>query len=393
MRVTKQLSFFFILLLAPMVLLAQAKSKPGFVILNSNDTIRGIISFINEGKIGEELRVSLNEKTIDLKPNEVLGVGIDGDKFYSTQIIENLLVEVVVEGLVSLYRHNNEFYVKKIGYNLHKLEPEIVDGDKSLQVRKNTRWKGIFNLWCNDCPSSVSAIASLQAKEKELIAFIVNYNRCVNAEYNEFRAEKKWFTFKAGLYFGFSQTQINSKFSETVFPYLSRKYTSADPTLGILFAFSSPRISDRVSFQTELIYNAAKYYSFIEVQKYNRVQYFQTDITLISLSLPLSIGYKLLEGKWETTLFAGISPSYNFNSNATLFSEEVENNLVTSYLSNAFNILAIDIGPRGGAVIKRDFNLFSAGIILSFQSNAIDNTFELSSMLNRFSVSILIQNK
>jgi hypothetical protein len=173
--------------------------RDGYVILNSNDTLRGLV----EAGVGSDAFKSCQfklSKTDELRiyhPEDIKGYGIYMGRVYSSRKIqgkdqkfEKAFLRLIVSSLVSLYEFENEFYVEKGEVSPYRLSNEETEffagGQRSL--KKTNKHIAILNMLMSDKPQLKNAIREISLNEKALIKLVEDYNNLNGAamiNYNE----------------------------------------------------------------------------------------------------------------------------------------------------------------------------------------------------------------
>lgn len=101
-------------------LVAQENFKPGYIITNSNDTIKGFISQLNKDAFTKcSFKKNLNEKSIDYLPGEIFAYRFQNDgKYFITKETtlssgnKTIFLEYLIKGKANIYfmRDNVDHY-------------------------------------------------------------------------------------------------------------------------------------------------------------------------------------------------------------------------------------------------------------------------------------------
>lgn len=372
----------------------QSDFRSGFIITLDNDTIQGQVDYRSNSKNYESCIFKGEQGEIEYYPNQIVGFGYYNDKFFSSQIVEGSFVEVLVDGTISLYRLRNKYHIKK-DTSFFDLESiiEEVEIDGKIGTKETSKWRGILTYLVSDCLQNPSGITSnIKLDEKSLTRLTVKYNKCKGTEFTEFKASKPWTKFDYGATLGVSRSGITTDGSGS-FSYLDDSYSSIDPSIGVLIAISSPRITEKIAFQGELHFLKSSYSSLVELE--SPTEYHDTFIELTTLSIPLSLKYSFPEKKYGIYLQGGINYDYHLSSNTRLLSERVNGNVVNTIPeSTAFEINDNQIGYWGGVGILKSYQKFKGSITIRyFQMSALNKTEGFTSNNNRISLNIILFKK
>jgi hypothetical protein len=193
---------------------------------------------------------------------------------------------------------------------------------------------------------------------------------------------------------GVTKSEIHITNESWAFSYLADSYRSVNPSIGLLIAISSPRISERVAFQSEIHFIKSAYSSLVELGGVP-TEYHDTYIDLSTLSVPLSLKYSFPEKKFGWYLQGGINYEYHLNSDTRLLSEYVTGNVVnTSTERSAFELNDNQIGYWGGIGVLKSYRKFKGSIsIRYFQMSAFNKTEGFSANSNRISFNLILFKK
>jgi len=355
---------------------SQSDLRHGYVITLENDTINGQLDYrsnLNNYKscvfIGEQ-------EGRKYYPHEIKGFGYYNDKFYASQIIEGSFVEALVIGDISLYKSKDKYHLKKDTsiYDLESIHEKVrIDG--KVYLRENNTWRGIISYLIGDCINNTNNVVSnIDLNEKSLTRLIVQYNQCKDSEFKEYKVKKPWIKYDFGATVGLSRSEIRiTKYSET-FLYLDDLYSSIDPSIGVLFGFSSPRIKEKIAFQGEIHYIKSSYSSLVVINNVSSTEYHDTYIDLRTLSMPLSLKYSFPEKKYGLYLQGGINYDYHLSASSRLMTEIVTGNLVnTSAERSAIEIKNNQIGYWGGIGIQKSYQKFKASLAVRYFEMSVLN--------------------
>lgn len=375
---------------------SQSDFRNGFIITPENDTIYGQINYrsnLNNYKscifIGEQ-------EGREYYPHEIKGFGYNNDKFFASQIIEGSFVEALVIGDISLYKSKDKYHLKKDTsiYDLESSREEVKIGRK-VYVRESNKWRGIISVLISDCYYNTNDIIStINLNEKSLTNLIVEYNQCKGSAFKEFKTKKPWINYDWGAAVGLARSEIQISKYSTYYLYLDDSYCSVDPSAGILFTISSPRITEKFAFQGEIHYIKSGYSSLVVLNQ-SSTEYYDTYIDLTTLSMPLSLKYSFPEKKYGLYLQGGINYDYHLNSETKLMTEIVSGNVVNTYPErSAFKINNNQIGYWAGIGILKSYPEFKAGIGLRyFEMSALNSTGIFKASNNRIMINLILITK
>jgi len=303
---------------------AQNNFKKGFIITLENDTIQGLVEYRSNSKNYESCIFKTDKGERTYFPNQINGFGYIDDKLFSSRVIENAFVEVLVIGNLSLYKHKFKYLIRK-DTSTYELEShtEEVEVDGKIGIVETTKWKGILTYLISDCLQNPGGLTSnINLEEKSLTRLILKYNKCTGSEVTELKAGKPWTKFSYGLIGGVTRSEIKITDELNTYTHMDDAYSSIDPFIGILIEIASPRITERFTFQGELQFLKSSYSSLV-TRETTFIQHHDTFIDLTTLSIPLSLKYALPQKKYGAHFQVGVNFDYHLNGETRLSTEQV----------------------------------------------------------------------
>jgi len=374
----------------------QNNFRNGFIITLEKDTIIGQVNYRSNTKNYKSCIFKSDQKVREYFPEEIIGFGYYNDKFFSSQIIEGSFVEVLVLGEISLFKSQNKYHLKKDTsvYDLESFSEEVkIDG--KVGIRENNRWRGITSYLISDCINNTNNVVSkLKLEEKSLTKLVVRYNKCKGLDFTEFKARKPWIKYEYGATVGIVRSEIQCRRISRSMPYLDDSYSSINPSIGILLSISSPRISERIAFQSEIHFIKSSYSSLVIINNVS-TEYHDTYIDLSTLSVPLSFKYSFPAKKYGLYLQAGINYDYHLNAKSKLLSESVTGNVVNTFPErSAFEINKNQIGYWGGMGILKSYHKFKASIAIRyFGMPALNKPGDFTASNSRILINLILFKK
>ena len=222
-------------------ILAQSDYRPGFVILNNNDTIDGLIDFNGDYK-NENLcrfKFKAEDRFTEYKPFEIVGYRFLDDKFYISKEIningkkENKFLEFLVHGIVDLYSYREingvHFFIQKESEGLIELKKTeyktFVDGNEF--IRKDLKYIGLLKYLFADAPEIQNEIELVNVDRKSLTYIAVAYHE-------EVCKERKCIIYKKKL----PATILN------IGPLVGANRLSIDPEILRIASYGKPDLYD-----------------------------------------------------------------------------------------------------------------------------------------------------
>jgi hypothetical protein len=182
------LSFFLIILSASQVL-AQLGFYEGYIVTNQNDSVFGKIGAYQKKKIIEYCILKKDGEEVKYYPNMIQRFGFTSGSCFVTKVLRDTIAQVLVEGKLSLYKYQTTLYIRKDSNKVQKLETytnRVMDNGKMYYV-EDIKWKGIITYLTSDCNIDPNELKKLQLLEVQLTEFVVNYNKCANSKFIEYK--------------------------------------------------------------------------------------------------------------------------------------------------------------------------------------------------------------
>lgn len=366
--------------------------RDGYIITLEQDTLRGQVDYRSNVKNYVSCLFKNTNGEREYFPDQITGFGYVDDRFFSSEVVDGWFAEVLVLGEMSLYKFEEKYLIKK-NDELYELEAKAIEEEnEAIGTKKDNRWKGIVTFLINDCMSDYGeTIRTLTLGEKSITRLVLQYNDCKNTNSVVFKANKPWTKFELGAAFGVVHSNIGINEKSVIFRHLDNSYNSLNPSFGLVFKVSFPRLSESLAFQSELHFLKSNYASLIEMDGVP-LEYHDTFINLNLMSIPLSVKYSLPEKKYGLYFQGGINLDFYFNSNARVFSESIFENVVTTFPeSQAFEINKSQFGIWAGAGLRKSLNRYRLDSSIRYtQITGFTDAEGLKTSHNRISLHLII---
>lgn len=348
----------------------QSDFRSGFIVIPSGDTLLGEIEYKKRSRNYEECTFRSNGKVQAFGPNELIGFALQ-DTYYAAKVVNEAFVEALVIGELSLYRHKQRFIVSKgdVIYFLESKDTIVTIDGKSVSKRDN-RWKGIMSyLVSAHVPEIGKRMENMALSEKSLTRLAREYNSSSGSSYLVFKESKKWFDGDFGVAGGFSMTSVNIRQSIQS-QHLSRSYRAWVPTFGAEMSISSPRLNDRLSVQTGILYTKASYAALVIIPTVSDAEYYDSFISHSTLSWPMGLAYSVTRKKISMFGVAGFNFDFNIKRSTRLLKETVyyAGNVDTHAETEAFQISGNQPGVFFGAGSSLNLSKCRVGLVTKFFS-------------------------
>lgn len=174
------------------ILYAQTDFRSGYIINNSGDTLFGEIDYRGDLLMSERCRFKTGEDMIiDYSPDEISAFRFDNSRYFVSKEVndENLFLEYLIQGTVSLYFLGNEeddkFFLEKrdLGIMEIRYEEAIVYRNDQPYLVESTWHNELLTKYMQDVPKLTSRINNIKRPERRiLIKLVADYNKAVSNE-------------------------------------------------------------------------------------------------------------------------------------------------------------------------------------------------------------------
>lgn len=390
----KLILFFVFFLPAFQFVFAQQDFRDGFIVKTQRDTIFLRIDYRSKARNYELCRTKDGSGIKEYGPEELLGYGFVNDKYFESGIVEGSFAEVLVLGELSLYQHDGSYYAKKDEKLYHLEERKIkTENGATVGIRADTKWKGLLGFLMSDCITGQELLKELRFEERRITNLTIQYNTCRHSPFTVYKASMPWTKAEAGIVLGMTRSTLVLDNDHNL-PYLNNQYHSLNPSIGLILAISSPRVSEKIAFQPEVHMSQVNYSSTRVVRGQAYTMYDDTYINVTTISTPLLIRYSFPERKYSLQLNVGIVLDSHIKSDTRVIRETVANAVVTTAEGNAFGIKKSQLGYNAGFSVMRSFSEFRAGLLLRYAVlGGFAKTIELPVQTRKLSLSVILQMK
>lgn len=186
-----------ILFICSLASYGQIDFRPGYIILNNNDTTFGLINYLSDIQNSAfcTFKKTSESQSIKYKPDEISGYRFINGKYYTSKkiFVENnsqlLFLEFLIKGRANVYycRTNNSdhYFMEKdsIINELDNSEHTWNEDGKNISSRSQL-YKGVIKYLFQDCPSIWNNIDRLTFSKKSIISISKEYHErtCTNEQ-------------------------------------------------------------------------------------------------------------------------------------------------------------------------------------------------------------------
>jgi hypothetical protein len=251
--------FFLAFILIISDLNAQSDFKPGYVILNNDDTLLGKIDSRGDKVMSTTCRFKSNnaDSITIFDPGDIIEYRFIDGKCYVSRNLESgelIFLEYLINGKLNIYYYRNvddeDFYlVDKEGLPLKiipfKEEIRFID-DGTRVLYQSKLHVGLLQIYTNDADDfKPEPIKIIKPDHNNLIKLAENYHNTVCKDEKCIIYEKSVPFIKASFELIYGQTLFNKK-------YIEKDIHTSDFGLGIYFGM--PRANERFYFKTGIKY-------------------------------------------------------------------------------------------------------------------------------------------
>lgn len=160
---------------------AQIDFKPGYLITNAGDSLRGELAY-RVKKLSHKSAIFIGEDGVrkEMRPESIQAYGYDDGQRFQSGIVEEAFVIVLVDSYLSLYEHGSIFYLKKGDEVVTISTKEAIQPDGSVITGEPLKiaQTRMVNSLVFDC----STEDQLSLTKSGLTRLVLNYNQCKSAE-------------------------------------------------------------------------------------------------------------------------------------------------------------------------------------------------------------------
>lgn len=297
----KSIPFIGIFLLSFFSVLSQNDFRPGYILKNEGDTIRGWVSYSESNSPYKNCVFKTNDgaSSSTYTPDQLKGYGINAGRYYiSTTVISDsvsslVFAHVVVSGRATLLRAKGILYLLDTEgktYELSKKELghayyQGVKYAKSDEAYK----KGILAWKMSDYPELRHQIERSHLHTKSLVALFEAYNLHFSYAPSLFKRKLPLTAIQLGPTMDFTYSKISNVESLQLGLRVNEKQFATDKSLspGLSLFISSPRLSEKIWTHIDILYQQKSFESLSNDK--NSITTFALNYT--SVTVPITVGY------------------------------------------------------------------------------------------------------
>lgn len=311
---------------------AQSLFTRGYIILNTNDTITGLIDY-RSSELNTWLcrfRESEHAPVVEYRPGEIAGYRFQDGKYYVSRTVgepgteRNLFLEYILNGTVDLYFYsensNPYFLIESKEGDLVQLYNEVNVLTNEYQVQyehASKKYIGQLKYIFADFPEAHSRIDNLTLNNKNLIDLIKRYHEHVYGNTDYVLYEKKETKVRAVVSPVFSHEWLNMKTNGESL-YNDFRFKGTGLSAGVLLHLTLPYINEKLSAELALMGGRSNLYGNISSQGSSVVvTEKRIDLKYNYLKSHLLLSYTWPKGRLRPLLAAGIGYNYVLSEEKT----------------------------------------------------------------------------
>jgi hypothetical protein len=298
---------------------------PGYIVKDSNDTIRCLI---------RERRITTSTESIVTKPeqsgreqifklSDISAFMVNGNHYVSAKNIgfsKDHFLKLLFRGRVKLFSYQDkgdEYFVMEKENTWTELQNNLdtIRVGETIAVRRSNRYRGQLRVLMKDAPQLNNKFEKVRYDSKSLAEIAKDYHLQIdrNQPYTEYLTRETMIRAEVGLWIGAGIGRL--EMSESLFTgYYGINRIDFGPaslfSAGILLSLH-PNFAKKISLDLEPSYQSSKYESHVTYIDFNTVES-RVRFELQAVNLPLSISYTFREHGKTTRPFvkAGLWRSY-----------------------------------------------------------------------------------
>ncbi|MBL0743471.1 outer membrane beta-barrel protein [Chryseolinea lacunae] len=304
-------------------------------------------------------RTSERGDATDYAPDQLAGYGYAGNARFESRSIdaengqkEQLFLELLVRGTVSLFRVDNSFFMEKKGEGkLMRLtiEHTTVERDGRQVPITNNRYLGVINLMMHDCATIKKSLRGMALSEKKLTHLVERYNACMGTEAETFKVKMPWLRLGAGVMTGVVQSNLIISSDQTYMQPWTSPYRKSNAIFGgVAFHLTSPRVNEKFALLVELQYLKSSFYSYTDVNSGFGSARNYASVSITDLRIPLGLRYTFSNKGFAPYLALGVNNIIHSSGSSSMRREEIYHSDVQSVHWEPLPLLKHQFGVWGG---------------------------------------------
>lgn len=356
-----------IIIVSCLALSAQNGYRDGYIVTSKGDSITGQIYYTSKTQCYKFCRFKKDELVTEYKPVDLRSFSIYKQRTFVSGVEEDVFVELLIKGELSLYSKDNTFFMKKEGqiYPLQKYRKTKDDG-YSLDYKYN-KWRGVVAHLVSDKMERIIDPHKFQFYERYLTELVCRYNLLGSEECVVSNENLAWSKSYYGIVTGINHEFIDFRNRIEGYDFSVAHRSITVPYVGLMINTCWPRISDNLSLQMEALFSNLKISSTKITILDDATQYLDHYLSVSKVSIPISVKYDIPHiRKLNWQIQAGAVVDYNIKADYKVQIDKENNSLVESYKNNSFEVHKCQFGIWGGISLSKEFNHFNGSLGLRY---------------------------
>lgn len=321
--------------------------RPGFIVKASGDTIQGLVKYRESKRKYKTCIFKTTESSTpqEYNPTDIIAYGITNDALFESRNIVNdegveisTFLEVLIHGKLSLYEHQDMFFLKKEKGKLTRIAAETNDpgiGGIVGEIRTtttSTKHLVLLNTLTNDCPVPQELLAKVLKKitAPNIMAIVEAYNNCSEpASSITYRQDKPWLSAEKGVLIGSHTTRLKF-YDKTNLVNDANFSVSHNIIVGGHLNLRSPRRSEKLSLHVDAFLSKEQYLGYQERHGPLIIHRNDYDIDITRVATVI-MGRYTMANSGKAKPFLAIGATHNFilgsTTNVRFESETTINNI------------------------------------------------------------------
>lgn len=368
--------------------------KDGFIVTNQLDTLACKVAKNITTNIRLSCKLDGAAEISTYTSADIQGYGYTESRFFQSNVVRGAFVEVIIEGGINLYHLNERYYVQKGEGKLYPLTEKtdtIQEGTKTI-IKIIQPWKGVLNKLMSDCRDRDTVQTTItRLAERSLVRLLNKYHNCANVEYLDYKRQLPWTQFELGGLIGAQNATLRPSVSNPSFEYLDNTYQSFTGQVGLVVNWSSPRILRKWSLHTGAIYAQNRFHSSNVVPKPVKDEYYDLNIFLQTVSIPLLIQFESGTRPWSWVGQFGFWMDKHLTLESEVIQETVNDNIVETSIYEGFRSDFFKVGYAFSVGVVRTFPSFRASLLVRYRDlPLLSDEIEVDVEGSRFSLNLII---
>jgi hypothetical protein len=381
----KSLQFALLLALLSISLFAQAQYREGYMITLDKDTLHGQVYYRMNSSAYDVCKFQDAQGTKVFTPHEISGFGFTDDAFFSSRFIDGLFVEVLLAGRITMFKHKNNLYLKKEGYDYFPIDNEKMTMVNNHKVKSPSKWRGLLTYMTSDCNSGSFDFANNTGQIRELILALQTYHTCINEPHIEYKSNRPWTRFEPGIFVGAGISAVEIQPTE----FMDGRYNPTTPLFGVQLTITSPRITDLLALEIHASLSSTSIHSLVVREVRQSTLYHESLFSSSMLTTGANLRYALFNKRLQGFVHLGMQ-YYRHFYDLTIHTDELRNNWVTPFVQVPGTDVSSDgYVLNGGISVMYKFPFFQAGLGVFYSPSLIANDIFISTIDN-YSVRLIL---